>query len=115
MGNANSTLALLSSSEFKWTAEIQYMESLENRDEAIRYASQHGCNLIVKYEKRTGPQFDVMLDPESRWTSQAGSGQLKSVTDRRKAKSAGRKRRGILGMFGLSRRIDATAAGASQH
>jgi hypothetical protein len=108
MGNANSTLALLSSSEFKWTAEIQYMESLENRDEAIRYASQHGCNLIVKYEKRKGPQFDVMIDPQSRWTSQADSGQSQSGP-------AGRKRRGILGMFGLSRRMDANPAGASQH
>jgi hypothetical protein len=108
MGSANGTLALLSSSEFKWTAEIQYMESLENRDEAIRYASQHGCNLIVKYEKRTGPQFDVMLDPDSRWTSQAASGQSEPVPARRK-------KRGILGMFGISRRIDSTAADASKH
>ncbi len=115
MGNANSTLALLSSSEFKWTAEIQYMESLENRDEAIRYASQHGCNLIVKYEKRTGPQFDVMVDPQSRWTSQAASGQLESVSAGRKATNAGPKKRGILGMFGLSRRTPSTAAGASKH
>jgi hypothetical protein len=115
MGNANSTLALLSSSEFKWTAEIQYMESLENRDEAIRYASRHGCNLIVKYEKRNGPQFDVMIDPESRWTSEAGSGLSGKGPAVEKNNSGGRRKRGILGMFGLARRIDGASARASKH
>lgn len=110
MGNANSTLALLSSSEFKWTAQIQYMETLGSRDEAIRYATQHGCNLIVKYEKRTGPQFDVMLDPESHWTSHAGPGHLESARTLEGAKSGGRKKRGLLGMFGLTRRTGSAAA-----
>jgi hypothetical protein len=115
MGKSNNTLALVTSSEFKWTAEIQYMESLANRDEAIRYASQHGCNLIVKYEKRNGPQFDVMLDPESRWTSEAGPGQSGTVTAVEKSKSGGRRTRGFLGMFGLARWIEGAAAGASRH
>jgi len=114
MGNANNTLALLTSSEFKWTAEIQYMGTLGNRDEAIRFASQHGCNLIVKYEKRAGPQFDVMLDPDSRWTSQAGSGQFKSASTA-EAKAGGHRKRGFLGMFGLARRVEAAAASISQH
>jgi hypothetical protein len=111
MGNANSTLALLTSSEFKWTAQIQYMETLSNRDEAIRYASEHGCNLIVKYEKRSGPQFDVMNDPEPTWTSEAGSSQFETGSATGKA----RKKRGILAMFGLARRKDSAAAGASRN
>ncbi|HET7102131.1 MAG TPA: hypothetical protein VFJ52_13340 [Terriglobia bacterium] len=115
MGKSNTTLALVSSSEFKWTAEIQYMESLANRDDAIKYASRHGCNLIVKYEKRNGPQFDVMLDPESRWTSEAGTGQSGTVTAVEKAKSGGRRKRGFLGMFGFTRRIDGAPAGVSRH
>lgn len=110
MGNANSTLALLSSSEFKWTAQIQYMETLNSRDEAIHYATEHGCNLIVKYEKRTGPQFDVMLDPESKWTSHAGPGKLDSARNLKGPKSGGRKKRGLLGMFGLTKRTDSAPA-----
>ena len=112
MGSANKTLAILTSSEFKWTTQIQYKESLENRDEAIRYASQHGCNLIVKYEKRSGPQFDVMLDPDSSWTAKTDSEVVEATSD---LKSNGRRKRGILGMFGLGRRVDAAAASISQH
>lgn len=111
MGSANNTLALLTSSEFKWTAQIQYMVSLGNRDEAIRYASQHGCNLIVKYEKRSGPQFDVMLDPDSSWTARTDC----EVIDATPAlKSGGWKKRSLLGMFGLSRRVPSAAAAVSQ-
>lgn len=112
MGSAHNTLALVTSSEFKWTAQIQYKESLGNRDEAIRYASQHGCNLIVKYEKRSGPQFDVMLDPDSSWTAETDCEVVEPVSD---LKSNGRRKRGLLGMFGLGRRIDAAAANVSQH
>ena len=115
MGNTNSTLALLTSSEFKWTAQIQYIETLNNREEAIRYATQHGCNLIVKYEKRSGPQFDVMLDPDSRWTSEAGSGQFQSAPALKEAMSGRRKKRGFLGMFGLAGRIETAATSVSQH
>lgn len=115
MGNANSTLALLTSSEFKWTAEIQYMGTLGNRDEAIRFASKHGCNLIVKYEKRSGPQFDVMLDPDSRWTSEAGSGRPGPARVVEAAKSGEQKKHGLLSMFGLARRIEAASASVSQH
>ena len=107
MGNADNTLALVTSSEFKWTAQIQYMESLANRDEAIRYASEHGCNLIVKYEKRSGPQFDVMIDPDSTWTSKAACERVQSLP---KLKS----KRGLLGMFGLGRRVAPVVAGISK-
>ncbi len=115
MGKSNNTLALVTSSEFKWTAEIQYMETLTNRDEAIRYAGRHGCNLIVKYEKRNGPQFDVMIDPESRWTSEAGSGQSAKGPAVEKAKSGGQRKRGLMGMFGFAKRMDDAAAPASRH
>lgn len=112
MGTANNTLAIVTSSEFKWTTQIQYMESLSNRDEAIRYASQHGCNLIVKYEKRSGPQFDVMIDPDSFWTAGADSAAVKATPD---LKSNGRRKRGLLGIFGLGRRVAPAAASISQH
>jgi hypothetical protein len=76
------------------------MGTVSNRNEAIRYASEHGCNLIVKYEKRSGPQFDVMLDPEPSWTSDAESSQFETVS----AAGKDKKKRGILGIFGLARR-----------
>lgn len=110
MGSASSTLALLTSSEFKWTAQIQYMGTVSNRDEAIRYASEHGCNLIVKYEKRSGPQFDVMLDPESSWTSEAGSSKFETVTAEKS-----RKKRGILGILGFGRRNDSATVSVSRN
>lgn len=113
MGNTTNSLALVTSSEFNWTAEIQYKESLENRDEAILYASQHGCNLIVQYEKRSGPRFDVMLDPASRWTSRTDCEVVEAAPP-----STGTKRwrkRRLLNMFGLARRIDSAAANVSQH
>lgn len=110
MGSANSTLALVSSSEFKWTAQIQYMGTVSSRADAIRYASEHGCNLIVKYEKRTGPQFDVMLDPEPSWTSDAGSSQFSTAS----AAGTDKKKRGILGILGLGRRNSSAAVAVSQ-
>ncbi|MCL5670429.1 MAG: hypothetical protein M1423_03910 [Acidobacteria bacterium] len=64
MADVNNAIFIVPSSQFKWTFEVQYMESLPTREEAIRYASQKKCNLIVEYSKRSGPLFDVMLDPE---------------------------------------------------
>ena len=69
MSEGNSTIAIIPSSQFKWTFQIQYKESLPTRDDAIRYASRNGCNLVVQYSKRTGPQFDVLHDPELVCTS----------------------------------------------
>ena len=69
MPKVNSTIAVLPSPNFKWTAQVQYIETLPTRDEAVLYASAHDCNLIVVYERRTGPKFDVLQDPEHICTS----------------------------------------------
>ena len=69
MSEGNSTIAIIPSSQFKWTFQVQYKESLPTRDDAIQYASRNGCNLVVQYSKRTGPQFDVLHDPELICTS----------------------------------------------
>lgn len=63
MENDNNGIAIVSCNYFKWKAQAQYKETLPTREEAIRYASVHGCNLIVIYDKRTGPKFDVLEDP----------------------------------------------------
>ena len=72
MVNPNGKIAVISSSDFDWTAEIQYKESLETRDEAVRYASRHGFNMIVKYNMAAGVHFDVMHDPNLRSASDLG-------------------------------------------
>lgn len=64
MSEVNNTIAIIPSSQFKWTFQVQYKESLPTRDAAIRYASRFNCNLIVQYTKRSGPLFDVLQDPE---------------------------------------------------
>src|SRR5215472_7929447 len=79
MGMTN-TIALVPIAEFKWTAQIQYMESLESRDEAIRYAGLRGCNLIVKYDRRSGPLFDVMNDPNLGKDSGTAGVSIETVT-----------------------------------
>ncbi|HUX10945.1 MAG TPA: hypothetical protein VMW51_09905 [Terriglobia bacterium] len=79
MENANSFIAVIPCSKFKWTAQIQLKEALFTRDQAIRYASDHGCNLIVKYEKRSGPLFDVLHDPNAVYTSGDGCETIETV------------------------------------
>jgi hypothetical protein len=110
MVDANSTIALVPSAEFKWTAEIQYKESLASRDEAIRYASLHGCNLIVKYDRRSGPLFDVMHDPALRCTSEANCRSAETVSVVIEPKSAGWSKLMARGVFGLARRLGAAAS-----
>ena len=79
MMNSYSAIAVIPSSNFKWTAEVQYKESLETRDAAILYASRHGCNMIVKYDRRTGPLFDVMHDPNLGTASGANTEMVKTA------------------------------------
>lgn len=69
MPKGYNTIAVLPSTNFKWTAQVQYIETLPTRDDAVLYASEHDCNLIVVYERRTGPKFDVLQDPEKICTS----------------------------------------------
>jgi hypothetical protein len=114
MVNANNTIALVPSTEFKWTAQIQYIESLESRDEAIRYAGLHGCNLIVKYERRSGPLFDVLKDPNLACMSEDGSNSFETVTVAIEPEPASRGKRMARGVFGLFARRPATAESASR-
>jgi hypothetical protein len=109
MVNTNSTIALVTSNEFKWTAEIQYKESLPNRDEAIRYASRHGFNLIVKYDKRSGPLFDVMFDPQQHSTAEANAKKAETVSVTMEPEHHGWRMSKLRNMFGLARRVAAVA------
>jgi hypothetical protein len=113
MMNANNTITLVPVAEFKWTAEIQYKESLPSRDAAIRYAGLHGWNLIVMYDRRTGPLFDVMHDPHLASESEAYSETTETVSvvfDPERAGLGKRMARGVFGLF--SRRLDTAASTA---
>lgn len=106
MGNANRTITILQSSRFKWPFQVQYIESLPTRDEAIQYAGRHGCNLIVQYSRRTGPQFDVLQDPEKVCTSVADGEVVEiEVGESLEARSNGRSRSALSGIAELIRRF----------
>ncbi len=79
MVNPNGKIAVISSSDFDWTAEIQYKETLETLDDAVRYASRHGFNMIVKYNMAAGVHFDVMHDPNLRPASDIGADTVDTV------------------------------------
>lgn len=111
MGNSNSTIKLLQSHQFKWPFQVQYIESLETRDEAIQYAGRHGCNLIVQYSRRTGPQFDVLQDPEQVCTSKAECEVIEiDSSELMQAQSARRSRSALSGVAGLIRRFSGMAS-----
>ncbi len=106
MGNASSTITILQSSRFKWSFQVQYIESLETRDEAISYAGRHGCNLIVQYSRRTGPQFDVLQDPEQVCTSIADAEVIElSSEELMKAQSNGQSRSAFASIAELIKRF----------
>lgn len=113
MANSNGLIAVIPWSRFKWTAEAQYKQSLYTQDEAIQYASQHGCNAIVKYEKRSGPLFDVFVAPDVHCTPEEGYETVEVVSGLEENKSARRSRSVFGGLGGLFRRSPA-AAGTSQ-
>jgi sugar phosphate isomerase/epimerase len=79
MVNTTGKIAVISSSDFDWTAEIQYKESLETLEDAVRYASRLGANMIVKYSLATGVHFDVMHDPNLHSASDLGADAVDSV------------------------------------
>jgi hypothetical protein len=79
MVNTTGKIAVISSSDFDWTAEIQYKESLETLDDAVRYASRLGANMIVKYNLATGVHFDVMHDPNLHSASDLAGDAVDSV------------------------------------
>ena len=112
MVNATNTIALVPSTEFKWTAQIQYKESLASREEAIRYAGLHGCNLIVKYDRRSGPLFDVMHDPNVASVSEAYAETTETVSVVIEPERKGWSNMMARGVFGFARR-HATATSAS--
>ena len=110
MGNSNSTIKLLQSNYFKWPFQVQYIESLETRDEAIQYAGRHGCNLIVQYSRRPGPQFDVLQDPEQVCTSIAECEVIEiDSAELMQAHSAGRSRSALSGLAYLIKRFSGNA------
>ena len=113
MMNTNNTITLLRVTEFKWTAEIQYKESLQNRDAAIRYAGMHGWNLIVMYDRRTGPLFDVMHDPNLASKSEEYAERSETISVVFDPERAGLGKRMARGVFGLiSRRLAPAASTA---
>ena len=110
MGNSNGTIKLLQSHQFKWPFQVQYIESLETRDEAIQYAGRHGCNLIVQYSRRPGPQFDVLQDPEQVCTSIAECEVIEiQADDMMQAQSSKRSRSALTGLTSLIMRFSGMA------
>ncbi|HET7216103.1 MAG TPA: hypothetical protein VFL79_21120 [Terriglobia bacterium] len=110
MGNSNSTVKILQSQHFKWPFQVQYIESLETRDEAIQYAGRHGCNLIVQYSRRPGPQFDVLQDPEQVCTSIAQCEEIEiDSAEIMRAQSARHSRSALAGVAELIKRFSGMA------
>ncbi|HKT11432.1 MAG TPA: hypothetical protein VJW77_06350 [Terriglobia bacterium] len=111
MVNSNGTIKILQSQHFKWPFQVQYIESLETRDEAIQYAGRHGCNLIVQYSRRPGPQFDVLQDPEQVCTSIAQCEEIEiDSAELMKAQSARQSRSSLSGFASLIRRFSGMAS-----
>lgn len=113
MTNSNGSIAIVPVSQFKWTAQIQYKESLFTRDEAIRYASEHDCNLIVQYEKRSGPLFDALHDPNLDFTFAESSEAVETVPVL-ETRSINRGKRMIRGVFGFARLFSAAPGSAHE-
>lgn len=109
MQKADTLIAIIPSTQFKWTAQIQYFESLPTRDEAILYASQHSCNLIVEYERRSGPKFDALQDPNLVCTSDVSGELVERVPVLIEPASSARSKRMLRGVFGLANRLAAVA------
>jgi len=105
MANAKGLIAIIPWSSFKWTAQIQYKQSLYTQDEAIRYASRHGYNSVVKYEKRSGPLFDVLQDPDTVFTSEEGYETVEVRAELAEPESTGFSKSMFRGVFGLARRL----------
>jgi|GEM_PF-2728504 hypothetical protein len=112
MPNPNGTISVIPSSNFNWTARIEFKESFTDRDEAIRYASRHGYNLIVRYSKG-GTRFDVMWDLDGTVTSDTAAELVETVPvvevpdERSWSQTIAEKLVGVLARFG------AVADGAS--
>jgi len=66
---AESAIAVIPGEYFRWRARVQFVESFQTRADAVSYAFQYGCNLIVERSNDEGPVFDVLQDPDRSCTS----------------------------------------------
>lgn len=66
---AESAIAVIPGEYFRWRARVQFAESFQTRADAVSYAFQNGCNLIVERNGDDGPLFDVLQDPDRACTS----------------------------------------------
>lgn len=66
---AESAIAVIPGEYFRWRARVQFVESFQTRADAVSYAFQYGCNLIVERSNDEGPLFDVLQDPDRSCTS----------------------------------------------
>lgn len=107
MTTANTSITIIQSSNFKWTAQVQYFESLSTRDEAIRYASEHNCNLVVEYNRRSGPKFDALLDPNMVCTSEGSCKAAEMVPVVAEPEPVGWSKLMLRGVFGFVKRLGA--------
>ncbi len=73
MPKTNRQIAVIPREYFRWRARVQFIKSFPKRAEAVRYARQHGYNLVVECDEGNGLQFDVLQDP-----SLAGRGAVSS-------------------------------------
>lgn len=62
MPKAKRAIAVIPRDYFRWRARVQYIKSFRKRAEALRYARQHGHNLVVESDEGDGPEFDVLQD-----------------------------------------------------
>jgi len=103
--DGNNSITLISCTHFNWTARIQYRKSLSNRNDAIKYATRHGCNLIVQYYRRSGPLFDVMVDPELSCASSVNKAHTETIATEPEPESTGWGMLVLQSMLGLAKRF----------
>lgn len=114
MANSNGTIVVIPSKQFRWPVHVEYKETFFTRDDALSYASERGYNLIVRYDKASGTEFDVLRDPDCECTSGPETEFIKIETMSDEHDSAGWNTSRLRDAFKLGRRLAAAVAKVSR-
>lgn len=115
MVDADNPIAVIPKEYFRWRARVQFKESFPTRVEAVNYAFQHGCNLIVECDESGVQQFDVMSDPDGACTSGLSLESVKTEDFLVEPEPADWTRLMLLAIASLARRLGAALASLYLH